>query len=405
MPRRVLLILPTRTYRAGALLAACRELGVEAVVASDRPSTLAGVQPGLELVVDLERPAAAAEAAEEMARSWPLAAVVPADDGAVLAGAAIAERLGLRGSPVAAVAATRDKLELRRRLEGAGLPQPRHWAWSSGVEPPTVSFPAVVKPLDQAGSRGVIRVEDQKALSAAGDRVRRLLARDGCGGEEGIPLVVEEFLAGPEVALEGVLVQGRLHRLAVYDKPEPLDGPYFEETIYTVPSALDPSRLAQVQEEVQQATWALGLLEGAVHAELRLGQPRPHLIDMAARSIGGRCSGVLRFRSGRTLEQVLVAAALGDELGELELEPGVRGVMMLPIPHAGTLGPVPGRDGVLLLPGIDGVELTVPPGGRVLPLPEGDRYLGFIFAHGPDPAAVARLLRRAQRQLGVVIRA
>jgi biotin carboxylase len=405
MARRVLLVLPTRTYRAAAFLEAARRLGVETAIASDEGSTLSYLHPERELVIDLEDPAAAARAVAERASGWPIDAVVPVDDGAVVAAAAIAERLGLRGSPVGAVAATRNKLALRERIGEARVDQMRWWLWPEGESPGPVDFPAVVKPLDQAASRGVIRVDDRPGLLRAGQRIRRALESDpGCvGSPEGRPLLVEEFVAGPEVAVEAVLVDGALRVFAVYDKPEPLDGPFFEETVYTVPSELDEGRLSQVSATVQDATRALGLTNGSVHAELRLGGARPYVIDLASRSIGGRCSKVLHFRSGRSLEEIVLLAALGDDLGELELESGARGVMMMPIPRAGTVRSVAGQREVLSRPGIDGVELSVPLGGPVVPLPEGDRYLGFIFAHGQDTRAVTAELRAAYQDLRIVI--
>ncbi|MGC2192856.1 MAG: ATP-grasp domain-containing protein [Candidatus Dormiibacterota bacterium] len=405
MPNRVLLILPTRTYRAAAFLTAARRLKLEVVVAAEEGSTLSHLHPDQELVIDLDDPLAAAQVVAERAGNRQIDAVVPVDDAAVLAAAQIAERLGLRGSPVQAVAATRNKLAMRECLQTGAVDQLRWWLWPGGADPGPVEFPAVIKPLDQAASRGVIRVDDRSQLLRAGQRIRRGLSADpGCPtAPDATPLLVEEFVAGPEVALEGLLMDGALRVLAVYDKPDPLDGPFFEETIYTVPSELPADRLNQVSTAVQRATRAIGLTDGSVHAELRLGRQMPCLIDLASRSIGGRCSAVLHFQSGRSLEEIVLLAALGEGPGDLALEEGTCGVMMMPIPRAGTLLSVDGRERALELPGVDGVELTVPLGGRLLPLPEGDRYLGFIFAHGQDAQTVSSRLRAAYRDLRISI--
>jgi hypothetical protein len=231
-----------------------------------------------------------------------------------------------------------------------------------------------------------------------------LLADPECASPAAsIPLLVEEFVAGPEVAVEALLVAGEMRLLAIYDKPEPLDGPFFEETIYTVPSALAPARQGEVVAALEIVVRALGLSEGAIHAELRLSGAQPALIDLASRSIGGRCSRVLHFKSGRTLEEILLLAALGEDPGNLELDGRARGVMMLPIPKSGTVRSIPGREAVLAMAGVEEVELTVPVGGRVASWPEGDRYLGFIFASGSDPGSVAGELRLANSKLGLVI--
>jgi biotin carboxylase len=405
MTKTVLLVLPTRSYRAAAFLAAARRLSLELVVASEEGSTLRHLHPDQEATIDFADPAGAATVAAELANRHPLQAVVPADEAGVVVAAHIAERLGLRSSPPGAVAATRNKLALRERLQEVGLSQPRWWLWAEEESPPSPQFPVVVKPLDQAASRGVIRVEDHEELLAAGRRVRDMLLADpACATPANrVSLLVEEFMLGPEVAVDALLVAGDMRLLAIYDKPEPLDGPFFEETIYTVPSALAPARQREVVAVLESVVLALGLTEGALHAELRLGGAQPALIDIASRSIGGRCSRVLHFRSGRSLEEILLLGALGEDPGDLELDATARGVMMLPIPKSGTLHSVPGRDAVLAMPGVDDVELTVPVGGRVVSWPEGDRYLGFIFASGSDVGFVADQLRLAYSKLGLVI--
>jgi len=401
----VLLVLPTRSYRAAAFLAAARRLSLEMVVASEEGSTLGHLHPDQEVIIDFADPAGAAGVAAELASRNPFQAVVPADEAGVVVAAHIAARLGLRSNSVMAVTATRDKLVLRERLQQAGAIQPRWWLWAEQESPPKVEFPAVVKPLDQAASRGVIKVEDQTQLRAAGQRVRSMLLADPeCATPaDSIPLLVEQFVAGPEVAVEALLVAGDMRLLAIYDKPVPLEGPFFEETIYTVPSTLAPARQGEVVAALEGVVRTLGLSEGAIHAELRLGRPQPVVIDLASRSIGGRCSRVLHFRSGRTLEEIILLAALGQDPGDLELDGRARGVMMLPIPKSGTLRSVPGRDAVLAMPGVDEVELTIPIGGLVASWPEGDRYLGFIFASGSDAGAVADQLRLAYSTLGLVI--
>ncbi len=401
----MLLVLPTRSYRAAAFLAAAQRLSLEVAIASEEGSTLSHLHPDQEVVIDFADPAAAVAVATELATRNPFQAVIPADEAGVLVAAHIAEQLGLRSSPLKAVAATRNKLVLRERLQEAGVSQPRWGLWIEGDSPPPVEFPAVVKPLDQAASRGVIRVEDPKQLLAAGRRVRSMLRTDPkCATPaNSVSLLVEEFVAGPEVAVDALLVAGATRLLAIYDKPDPLDGPFFEETIYTVPTALAPARQAKVLAALERVVRTLGLSEGAIHAELRLGGDQAALIDIASRSIGGRCSRVLHFRSGRSLEEILLLAALGEDPGELELESRARGVMMLPIPKSGTLRSVSGREAVLAMPGVDQVEVTVPVGGRVVSWPEGDRYLGFIFASGPDPASVAGELRLAYGKLGLLI--
>lgn len=395
MRRRVLLVLPSTTYRAAAFLDAARRLGVDVAVATERP----GPGLGTELLVHLGGAGGAAPIAA-LKGLGRIDAVVGVDESSVLAAAEIAAQLGLPGNPVAAARLTRDKAALRRHLLGSGLPQPRFQIWRTGTPAPDVDFPCVVKPLDQAASRGVVRADSQEQLEAAGAEVRTLLGDDpDCSRD----LIVESYVEGPEVAVEGLVVRGGLVPIAVYDKPEPLSGPYFEESIYLVPSRLPAADREGLSEVLSETVAEVGLVQGAVHAEFRLGAGAPVLIDLASRSIGGRCSSVLKFRSGVTLEELVIQAALGESPSDFELEPMPSGVMMLPVPRTGRLRGVTGRELALAVPGVTGLELTATPGTELLAPPRGDRYLGFLFARGDTQEAVIDSLRRAHSRLSIAI--
>jgi biotin carboxylase len=390
---RVLLILPTATYRAPDFLAAARALGVEVIVGSEQPQAMAGSMGDRSVVVPLEDPGAAVEAVAALHGRSPLDAVVAVDDQGVLIAAKAAARLGLPHNPLDAVAATRDKAAMRRAFAAAGVPQPR-FEVIDGEPTASVGFPCVIKPVSLAASRGVIRADDPAAATTAAARVRAMV--DG-------PLLVEEYVPGVEVAVEGLLRAGRLEVLAVFDKPDPLEGPYFEETIYVTPSRLAPELLATIERVTADAAAALGLVEGPVHAELRGDGDRVVVLELAARSIGGLCSRALRFGAGISLEAVVLRHALGLPLADLRREAAASGVMMIPIPGAGTLEAVHGQDDARAVPGVVGLEITIAPGRPVQPLPEGDRYLGFIFARGSTPDAVEDALRASHACLDIVI--
>lgn len=405
MPR-VLLVLPTSTYRAGAFLNAVDATGIDCVIASDEAPTLAGLMTGRVLALDLDRPQRAAATAVAFARQWPVDAVVGVDEASVVSAAHIAAALGVVHNPVAAVAATRDKRKLRALLAAGGVPQPG-WVEVRGDPAGTaaaaaaqaVGLPAVVKPVDMAASRGVIRADTIGELATAISRVDALLRRpDLCGPDDDPPLLVERFTEGAEIAIEGLLRGGALTVIAVFDKPDPLDGPFFTETLYVTPSRHPAPVLAQAVAVTAAAVAAIGLAEGPIHAELRLGPAGPVLIEVAARSIGGRCSSALLIRDGdtaMTLEELILRHACGLPLREPRLAPGAAGVLMLPVPVSGVLRGVTGTAEVAALPGVTGVELTIPVGQVVEALPEGDRYLGFVVARGEDPVAVESTLRSA----------
>jgi len=404
----VALILPTGTYRAEDFVAAAGAVGAEVVVVSDGAQAMAEAMGDRALEADLCDPEAAAAAIVDLARRLPLDAVVGVDDQGVEAAARAAARLGLRHGEPAAVAITRDKAAMRRALAGAGVPQPDFEVVEAGEDPEAavarLGPPVVVKPSGLSASRGVIRVDSVSGAAAVAERVRAIAA---AAGQVGAALVVERFLDGPEVAVEGLLDRGSLRTLAVFDKPDPLDGPYFEETIYVTPSRHPPGLVEAAVGVVAAAAAAIGLAEGPVHAEVRLTAAGPRMVEVAARSIGGHCSRILRFGAGTSLEELILAHALGRPIDGAAGSSASRatGVMMLPIPASGTLRAVGGVEEARAVPGMDGLEISIPLGRPVVALPEGDRYLGFLFASGQDPAFVEEALRRAHQALAVVIEA
>ncbi|HEX8950606.1 MAG TPA: ATP-grasp domain-containing protein, partial [Polyangia bacterium] len=259
-------------------------------------------------------------------------------------------------------------------------------------------FPVVVKPILCAASRGVIRADDETSFAAAWRRLQALLQTPALRAVEdpdGHRVMVEAFVPGPEVAVEGLLHDGALTMLALFDKPDPLDGPFFEETIYVTPSRHAAELQRAVERETARACAALGLVHGPIHAELRLGPDGPVVIEVAARSIGGLCARTLRFGLGAaSLEELVIASALGRELGGLE-RAGAAGVMMIPIPAGGVLGEVRGVAAARAVPLVEDVQVTARAGEVLVPLPEGAAYLGFLFARGESPAAVEAALRAA----------
>jgi len=414
--KRLLLLVPTTTYRTEDFMEAARRLDVDLVVAAERPNVMAGEFPDHLLTVPFDDPERAAGEVAEYARRRPLDAVVPVDDETTLVGAAIAARLGLRCNPVGAVAAARNKRLMRERLAKAGVAAPAFTTVSVDEDPVAaarrMAYPCVLKPLMLSASRGVIRADDPAAFVRAFERVRAILAEPEVAGlgEGTDQILVEAFVPGVEVALEGLLIAGALSVLALFDKPDPLDGPYFEETIYVTPSRLPGATQRAIAETTAHAALALGLEDGPIHAELRLDArasaeaPRPVMLELAARSIGGLCSRTLRFGTGLTLEDLILRRALDLPIASLEREGRAAGVMMIPIPRAGALERVEGLDAARAVPLIEDVTISAHPGEILVPLPEGHRYLGFIFARGDDPAGVERALRDAHARLTFTLR-
>lgn len=398
--KRVVIVASGQSYRTGDFVAAAELLQIEPIVATDVAPPLAGAQ----LQVDLADPAQASHLIGSLDPRPD--AIIAIDDQGVAVAARAAADIGLEHNPVEAVAATRDKLLMRHLLHSAGVPQPRFGPVVPGSGPAVaaeIGFPVVLKPSGLSASRGVIRADDPASVRRAERRIRAMLAEAGRNSDQ--ELLAEEYLPGSEMVVEGLLVNGDLEVLALIDKPDPMEGPFFEETILVTPS--------RQAESVQDAAIGLalaganglGLRSGPIHAEVRVspdGEVR--LLEVAARSIGGLCGRALTFGLlGESLEVIVLRSALGMPTMDTRPARPATGVLMLPIPATGILDGIEGIEHVRGLDGIDEVTLTITPGRRVVALPEGDRYLGFVFAGGLDADSVEETLREAAALLSVVV--
>jgi biotin carboxylase len=435
----VLLLTSTRAYHADDFVAAAARLGVPCVLGTDRCHVLAEVWPDGSAgahALDFRDPDAAAAAIAELHASRPLAGIVPTDEHTAIIAARAAARIGLPYNPVEAAEIAGNKHRLRQRLRSAGLPQPRFVDVPADAGPDAalaaladagLGFPVVVKPLHLSASRGVMRADDRAGLDRCLDRLRALL-RDpevaALDPEAARSILIEGFVPGPEVAYEGLLTAGALRTLAIFDKPDPLDGPFFAETIYVTPSVQPAAVQDAIVRAVTDAARAMGLREGPVHAELRLAPPGwpgvdatarlagppgvpeapgvpgappvPVLLELAARTIGGLCHRTLRFGAGIALDELVIAHAAGRDIDLPVSQPGTAGgVYMLPVPRPGVLRAVHGVEAAAAVAGVRDVVITARPGDVLVPLPEGRSYLGFLFAGGSDSAEVTAALRRA----------
>jgi len=394
------IVIPSGTYRAGAFVEAARSLDLDLIVASDAPPAF---EDDRYLRVDLTDPRASATAIAQMGSS--IDAVIAVDDGSVMAAAMAAELLGVRHNPPSAVATTLNKAMLRRALESGHVPQPAFELATPSTDivaiTEFVGTPVVLKPLSLSGAAGVIRVDHPLQSPAAAERIRRILAVAGRNPNE--PILVERYQPGVEVAVEGLITDGNLVVLAILDKPEQTEGPYFEETMLVTPSTLHPEVSEEVEAVTARAVDAIGLREGPIHAELRVDGPTVTIIEVAARSIGGLCSRSLRFGLlGTTLENLLLRHAVGLPV-DPHREHVASGVYMLPVPISGTFRGVEGLSAAGDVPGVSEVVIVVPKGARVAALPDPSRYLGFLFATGSSSDSVATSLRTARDALRILI--
>ena len=411
---RVLLLATTTGYQTRSFGEAAERLGVELVFATDRCHMIDDPWRDQAIPIRFHDELSAVEAIVDATRSRPLDGFLVVGDRPTVIGARVGRALGLPGHSPEAAAIARNKQRVRERLHGAGLPTPPFISTTIRDDALDVSrslqYPVVVKPVALSGSRGVMRADDRDSFVAACARLRAILQSPDILAERSDlheSVLVEGFIPGREYALEGLLHHGAFHVLALFDKPDPLDGPFFEETIYVTPSAVARREQAAIVEAVTRAANAIGLEHGAVHAECRVNRQGVFILEVAARPIGGLCSRALRFdapgQEPISLEELLLRHSLGESPEKWTRESLASGVMMIPIPRRGIFRRADRLEDARAVPGIEDVRVTAKTDQLLIPLPEGSSYLGFIFARGERPSDVDGALRTAHQHLRFTI--
>ena len=406
---RLLLLIPKTSYRAQDFLAAAAELNADVAVGSNHRSTLEKLTDGKTVKFNFKTVSRGVDEIIAYNEKYPLKAVLSVDEETTILAAEACKALGLSHNPPDAIRATVDKYKFRQAIIKAGLPSPdvtRLTIYDDPVIPARKAhYPVVLKPAALSASRGVIRADYEAEFITAFERIVKILHQADLAftGEGKDQILVETFVPGMEVALEGLLQNGSLIPLAIFDKPDPLNGPFFEESLYITPSRLPKQTQDLIITTTAQALSALGLKDGPVHAELRINSLGAYVIEVGARTIGGLCARSLQFGTGMSLEEIVLRHTLGLELPSTQREGHASGVMMIPIPEAGELKAVTGEKDALIVPGIEDVTISIPIGQRLIQLPEGNKYLGFIFAKAETPESVEAALREAHRRLAFEI--
>lgn len=408
---RVLILIPTASYRAHDFMAAANSLDIEVIIGSDRRQALSKLLPDTSLALNLQKPESSLKKVKEFAQRRPLSAIVGVDEETVILAAMASEVLGLSYNGVSSVRATRNKYLMRQKMAQAGLLSPKFQVISTDTDPKKLAeefdYPLVLKPTFLSASQGVIRANQPDEFVDAFHQIRKIIC-DPSNKKKSLEtnnqILVEDYIPGTEVAVEGILVNGKFKLFAVFDKPDPLEGPYFIETIYVTPSRYPKGIQVEIVEITVDALSALGLTTGPVHAEMRINEEGIWILEIAARSIGGLCSRTLKFNNGISLEELILSHAIGDNIRQIEREEKAAGVMMMPVPKMGILKEVKNIDSAKKIPGIENILITIAPEQKLEPLPLGSKYLGFIFARGETPEFVENSIRKAHKKIEVVIK-
>lgn len=408
---RVLILIPTASYRAHDFVNAAKRLDIEVIIGSDQRQALSRLLPDASLALNLRKPESSLKKIEELAKKKPLHAIVGVDEETVILAAMASKVLRLSYNDVSAVRATRNKYLMRRRMARAGLLCPDFRVYSIETNPEKfgteVGYPCVLKPTFLSASQGVMRVNSPDEFGNAFRQIGKIISdpfNRRRNPEASDQILIEDYIPGKEVAVEGILADGEFKLLAIFDKPDPLEGPYFIETIYTTPSRHKEDVQNKIIQTTMDAIKALGLTAGPVHAEMRINDQGVWMLEIAARSIGGLCSRALRFGDGISLEELILRHAIGEDISHIEREEAAAGVMMMPVPKTGILKEVRNIESAKQIPGIENIVTTIAPEQKLEPLPFGAKYLGFMFARGKSPEFVENSIRTAYDLLKVVIR-
>jgi predicted ATP-grasp superfamily ATP-dependent carboligase len=408
---RILLFTAKLGYQTRSFDEAARKLGVDLVFVTDRCHQLDDPWGDRAIPVHFESPDAAAYAVLEAVRGQNVDGILTLGDRPTVAASYVARGLGILYNHPAAVEACRSKLRMREVSRETGLRVP--WFRSISLTPTPepsllgIVYPCVAKPLSLSASQGVFRANSREEFMAAAARIRCLLESPEIRATREPNLdqiLVEGYIPGREVAVEGLLTDGQLRVLAIFDKPDPLEGPYFEETIYVTPSRLADWQQREIERCAVDAIRALGLSQGPVHAEFRINEEGVWPLEVAPRPIGGLCGRALRFApdaASQTIgfEELLLRHALGLPGRDWLREPSASGVMMIPVLKSGILEKVEGEDAARSVPGIKALEITARLHDYIAAWPEGSSYLGFLFATGNSAAEVEEAIRKAHAKL------
>jgi hypothetical protein len=409
--KRLLLFTGKLGYQTRSFEEAASKSDVQLVYVTDRCHQLEDPWGDQAISVLFETPEVAAYTVMEAVRGQDVGGILALGDRPAVAAAYAARGLGISYNHPAAVEACRSKLRMREVFRDAGLRVP--WFRTLPLHPAPepallgISYPCVLKPLSLSASQGVVRANNREEFLAAAARIRRLLESPEILSTREVSLdqmLVEGYIPGREVAVEGLLTGGVLRILAIFDKPDPLEGPYFEETIYITPSRLPAFQQRAIEQCTVDSVRALGLSHGPIHAEFRINEEGVWPLEVAPRPIGGLCARALRFLLSEQpepigLEKLLLRHALDLPGYDAPRESLASGVMMIPVPASGTLDGIKGEEEARSIAGITDLLITARMRDYIAAWPEGSSYLGFIFARGNQPEEVERALRTAHEKL------
>ena len=405
----VILIIPSASYRSNAFMNAADKLDLKILVVTDNSQVFSDQFPDNIITMNFDHWTEKLDEISEWSDRFNLMAVIGVDEESILLAAIFSQYLGIEHNSIESVMRTKNKLLMRFELKKARMNCP--WFRSFSIEKlpddiiEEINFPCVIKPTFLSASQGVLRVNNEQEFKEGFQILTDLLSQKKIkkrGGEEANYIMAEEYIPGNEVSIEGIVSQGKLKILAIFDKPEPLEGPTFEETIFVTPTTLSGSMQSSLYETAQQAMETLGIVKGPVHIEVRINSNGNYILECASRSIGGMCSKILEFQGGMSLEELILRSSLGRNIEKSNLSDTAKGVMMMPINNSGKLKEMRGVEEAISVDGITDLQITIKPGEMLDPLPKGDRYLGFLFAEGKNQEMVIKDLKNAWSKIEVV---
>ncbi|MFJ7166376.1 pyridoxal-phosphate dependent enzyme [Streptomyces globosus] len=404
-PRHLLFVEANTSGTGVQALSTAAGLGLTAVLLTSNPDRYAGAaETGCRIVVcDTNDASALRRTIQERFRREEIAGITTTSDFYVPAVAGLAEWLGLPGNDEAAANRCRNKAELRRTLEAAGVPQPRFAVVTDAARAEeavaSVGLPCVVKPADDSGSNDVLLCS---TAAEAAVHAARILAVET--NVRGLPtartVLVEEYLDAPEYSVEMFGDGGDAVCVGVTAKH--LTGiPYFVESGHDFPAPLQEAERAALVDAVTRALKATGMRSGPTHTEVKLTAQGPAVIEINPRLAGGMIPELIRLATGSDLLEQQIRAAAGLPVDLAARRSGHAGIRFLLADRPGTLASVDGTGEALAAEGVERVTVTAAAGRPVRPPQNAYDRLGHVIVRGDDAAQVAAALAAARQHITV----
>jgi hypothetical protein len=383
--KKVLLVIPEKSYKSNDFVVAAKRLKIPFSIITDSQQVSERLSDNI-IVYNFQKDISL----EILEKLKNITHILPVDHSSLEFAAKLRDLLSATGNSYVSVMNAMDKYKSRTifndvtevKIKNAYINDPKD----------LITFMSkinigVLKPTRGTASNKVIKVTQQN--------MDQLLIQNIIKDCDENELIIEEFIEGDEYAFEGILIDSKLSKFVVFEKPLAFVEPYFEESIYITPSNLSNEIIESVHKRLQKACQKLGLTNGPIHAEFKISNNEVFLIEINPRMIGGLCSRCLSFGLFKqSLEELILLSFSTGKFKKVELLSNYVGVLMLPVPKSGKFISI-NHNEIMKIENVSSVDITVSKNTLLQMPPNGERYLGFVFSQGENKSVVMRALESA----------